>query len=840
MSITYNPAALELKWQTRWDEAKIFQAELQSNKQKYYVLEMFPYPSGRIHMGHIRNYTIGDVIARLKRAQGANVLHPIGWDAFGLPAENAAIKNKTHPAAWTMENVQSMRDQLKRIGLSYDWSREINTCTPNYYKHSQSLFIDFLNAGLAYQKEAVVNWDPVDNTVLANEQVIEGRGWRSGAVVEKKFLKQWFLKITDFAEDLLDGLTKLHGWPDKAKLMQKNWIGKSEGVRLKFHVHNHPDTIEIFTTRPETIFGAAFIGIAYDHPFVKNISKTKVLEDFITECKQFGTAEENIEKSEKKGFRTGFMAIHPLDENIMVPIFIANFVLSEYGAGAIFGCPAHDSRDHEFAIKYKLSIQSVIAPHNGQVLDIATSPFLEDGKMINSSFLDGLDIADAKNKMITLLEDKGIGRREINYRLRDWGVSRQRYWGCPIPVIYCDACGIIPVVKEDLPVLLPQDISFDKPGNPIAHHPTWKHTSCPQCKNPATREVDTFDTFFESSWYFFRFTAPFAPEPMDMEQAQYWMAVDQYIGGAEHTVLHLLYSRFFMKALKRLGYCDYDEPFLNLLNQGMICHETYKDTQGNWLYPEEVKKSGDSAYHIKTGEEVSIGRIEKMSKSKYNVVDPEIILQKYGADTARLFLLSDSPPSRDLEWTDDGVEGAYRYLLRLWKMVEDLNQLPYSTEQDDIRITKMMHKTIHEVTQYIQDFALNKAIAKVREFTNFISTLSPSHAMMHQALSITMQLLNPMIPHITEELWERLGYTVMLVQTEWPKANPDYLEDNEVTIAIQVNGKLRATVVTHKDTAQEDIEIKAKELSSVRNFLDGKVIQKIIYIPNRIMNIVCK
>lgn len=828
---------IEKKWQKFWDSKNAFKAEIDYNKPKYYVLEMFPYPSGRAHMGHLRNYTLGDVIARFKKSQGFNVLHPMGWDAFGLPAENAAIQNKTHPETWTISNIESMKKQLLPVGLSYDWTREIATCMPNYYKHEQSMFLDFLDLGIAYQKESVVNWDPVDQTVLANEQVENGRGWRSGALVEKKKLKQWFLKITDFAEELLDDIEKLEKWPEKVRTMQKNWIGKSIGATVKFKVKNTSDSITVFTTRPDTLFGASFIAIASEHDIAKQLTDSHI-KNFIKECNNMDTSEESLETTEKKGIDTGLKAIHPFDNSIELPIYIANFVVMDYGSGAIFGCPAHDERDHEFAKKYTLPIKQVVAPEADE-WDINSSPYTSDGIAINSQFLDGLHTKQAKELAIERLQEINAGSKTVNYRLRDWGVSRQRYWGCPIPVIHCDDCGVVPVPKDQLPVELPKDITFDKSGNPLDHHPTWKHTPCPKCGKPATRETDTFDTFFESSWYFARFCSPHAEEGINKEAASYWLPVDQYIGGVEHAVLHLLYARFFTLALVKSGRLDIERPFNSLVTQGMISHETYKDSSGSWVYATQAKKIGDKAYHRATGEELVIGRVEKMSKSKMNVVEPDSIIDKYGADTARLFLLSDSPPERDLEWTDTGVEGCYRYIVKLYKMVEDyISSENKNVGKDDDKLIRLSHKAIYNVTQDIENFRFNKAIARIRELTNSASELDVGSDSLRFALQSIIKLLNPMIPHITEEMWQLLGNSNPLINENWPSSNPDLTKDEFVTIAVQINGKMRATIDIPSDSTQEFVLENALSLSSIQRQISDKTQKKVIFVPNKIINMI--
>ncbi|MEM7617474.1 MAG: leucine--tRNA ligase, partial [Pseudomonadota bacterium] len=685
----------EEKWQKFWlsnqsvsnnDTANNLHDDTSSqDKEKYYVLEMFPYPSGNIHMGHLRNYTIGDVVARYKQQSGYDVLHPIGFDAFGLPAENAAIENNIHPEDWTYKNIETMRQQLKSIGLLYDWQCEVVTCSPDYYQHEQAMFLDFLENDIAYRKESVVNWDPVDNTVLANEQVIDGKGWRSGADIERRELSQWFLKITDFADELLNGLDNLKDWPNKVRIMQENWIGKSSGLSLRFSFSKQynisADNIEVYTTRPDTLFGAAFIAIAPDHPVAKELAKDNpAIQEFIDECNKIGLSQDVIDKAEKKGIDTKITLRHPTIDGTELPLFIANFVLSSYGSGAVFGCPAHDQRDLDFAIKYDLPIVPVILPNNQENIEITKEAYNGDGKLINSDFLNGLDVKTAKEKMINFFENKKQGNRKTNYRLRDWGISRQRYWGCPIPVIYCDNCGIVPVDKKDLPVELPKDISFEQAGNPLDNHPTWKYTKCPKCNNDAIRETDTFDTFFESSWYFARYCSPNSANGIDKNLANYWLPVDQYVGGIEHAVMHLLYARFFSLALNKCQYFDVKEPFKRLLTQGMVCHETYQDSQGNWLFPEQVTINNNDKQYVtlNDGLPVKVGRMQKMSKSKKNVVDPMNIINSYGADTARLFMLSDSPPERDLEWSDAGIDGAWKYINRLWRLAKNIIDLPIS------------------------------------------------------------------------------------------------------------------------------------------------------------------
>ena len=835
----YNSKDTEAKWQKAWEDRACFKTGTDTSRPKYYVLEMFPYPSGRIHMGHLRNYTIGDVIARYKRAQGYNVMHPMGWDAFGLPAENAAIQNGLHPKSWTYDNMASMRASLKTIGLSFDWDLEIATCSPDYYQHEQKMFLDFLKNGLAYRKESLVNWDPVDNTVLANEQVIDGRGWRSGAVVERKKLHQWFLRIADFSEELLEGLKTLTNWPEHVRLMQEKWIGKSEGLQLFFEIEGRSDTLVVFTTRPDTIFGASFAAISPHHPLAAELMvKNPAMKAFIDECNSLGMAEELVEKAEKKGFDTGLKLRHPFVEGKTIPLYIANFVLMDYGTGAIFGCPAHDQRDFDFATKYNLPIMTVIAPEGERDFTVQGEPYTEGGKVVRSEFLNGLSVAEAKAEVARRIEAAGKGKRTISYRLRDWGVSRQRYWGCPIPIIYCGKCGTVPVPEAQLPVTLPEDVTFDKPGNPLDRHPSWKHTSCPQCQGRAQRETDTFDTFFESSWYFARFTAPKNEQALDKDACKYWLPVDQYIGGIEHAVLHLLYARFFTRALKKCGYLDITEPFSGLLTQGMVCQESYKDKDGNWLYPEEVVKHKDgSATHAKTGDKVTIGRIEKMSKSKKNVVDPATIIAAYGADTARLFMLSDSPPERDLEWSDSGIDGAWRYINRLWKLVAQSTAEKQVTEKASGDIERAMHKTIAYVTEDLERFHLNRGVARIREFTNMLGEL-PIKDVPKEALEIVAQLLQPLVPHLAEELWHHLGHKELLVTIPWPKANSAMLVDDTVTMAIQINGKLKTTLVLPANCNQKLAEESVLALDIVKQAMNDKPVRKIIVVPNRVINVV--
>jgi leucyl-tRNA synthetase len=855
MPSRYDVQEAEAKWQKIWAEKKSFEAHEDAKRQKYYVMSMFPYPSGRIHMGHVRNYTLSDVVARFKRAQGFNVLHPMGWDAFGLPAENAARERKIHPAQWTYDNIKNMRAELVRMGLAIDWSREIATCDPAYYKHQQKLFIDFLKAGLVYRKESWVNWDPVDHTVLANEQVIEGRGWRSGALVEKRKLSQWFFKITDYADDLLEALKTLDRWPEKVRLMQENWIGKSAGARLTFKLAGRTDGVEIFTTRPDTLFGASFVALSPNHPRAIDLAKNDPkLAAFIAECNRSGTSEVAIETAEKHGYDTGLKAIHVFDEKWHLPVYVANFVLMEYGTGAIFGCPAHDQRDLDFARKYQLPVKPVVLPpdENPKSFLIGKEAYTGPGSLYNSQFLDGLSVEDGKAKAILEIEKRKAGQGTVLFRLRDWGVSRQRYWGCPIPIIHCEKCGVVPVPEKDLPVKLPDDVTFDKPGNPLDHHPTWKNVLCPKCNAPARRETDTCDTFVDSSWYFARYcSARNEQVPVEKKAADYWLPVDQYVGGVEHAILHLLYARFFTRAMKKCGWLSIDEPFTGLFTQGMVTHESYKDEKGAWLYPEEVKKNADgSALHAQTGRPVIVGRNETMSKSKKNVVDPGKIINAYGADTARLFMLSDSPPERDLEWTDAGVDGAWRYLNRAFRMVAESktplppvdSPLPSSLSEAAQKMRRLIHRAIADVSGDFERFHFNRAVARVRELSNALEDLNGTGTgeatVMREGFEVFVQLLAPMLPHIAEELWHLLGHKTLLCETPWPKADPALLVDDTVTIAVQVNGKLRATITLPRDAEHKAAEEAALADVNVRRVLEGRAPKKVIVVPNKIVNVV--
>jgi leucyl-tRNA synthetase len=842
----YNFHESETRWQAVWAHSGSFTARTDPSRPKYYVLEMFPYPSGKLHVGHARNYAMGDVVTRFKRARGFNVLHPMGWDAFGLPAENAAIASGIHPGTWTYDNIATMRAQLQRIGLAYDWAREIATCHPEYYRHEQKMFLDFLAAGLAYRKESWVNWDPVEHTVLANEQVIEGRGWRSGALVEKRLLAQWNLKITDFADELLDGIAELDRWPDRVRVMQANWIGRSEGARVRFDLIGdgfEGESVEIFTTRPDTLFGASFIAVSANHEIARRLAEQNVeLAAFNADCNRMGTSEVAIETAEKLGFRTRLAVRHPFLPDRTLPVYVANFVLMEYGTGAIFGCPAHDQRDLDFARKYDLPVIPVVRAADGPIPEIATEPYVAtDGIAVNSGFLDGLPTPEAKRRVIEYLEAEGRGTGTIQYRLRDWGVSRQRYWGCPIPVIHCLNCGIVPVPAADLPVRLPEDVDFSAPGNPLDRHPTWKHVSCPTCGDPARRETDTFDTFFESSWYFARFCSPRSEIAFERADVDYWLPVDQYIGGIEHAILHLLYSRFFVRALKRCGYLDVEEPFAGLFTQGMVCHETYRRSDGVWLYPEEVGTDADGNL-ISDGLPVTVGRMEKMSKSKKNTVGLDHICETYGADTARLFLLSDSPPERDLEWTAGGIEGTWRYVNRLYRLVtqwqERLAPPRARPESGASSLRRLVHKTIASVTEDLEQFRFNRAVARLRELSNALESEAPDPVEMREALEVLTVLISPMMPHLAEELWHRLGHTTLVVDEAWPEADMALVRDDTITLAVQINGKLRATLDLPRDVADAEASAAALALPAIDRFLEGRPVRKVIVVPNRIVNVV--
>jgi leucyl-tRNA synthetase len=843
----YNAKESEKFWQSVWDERQSFRAENGSGKKKCYVLEMFPYPSGRIHMGHVRNYTMGDCLARFRRAQGYNVLHPMGWDGFGLPAENAARDKNVHPREWTYSNIAAMRDQLKAMGLAIDWTREFATCDPAYYARQQHLFLKFFELGLVYRSEAEVNWDPVDETVLANEQVIEGRGWRSGALVERRKLAQWFFKITAFAEDLLHGLDELERWPDKVRLMQRNWIGRSEGLRFRFELKNAPQAeVEVFSTRPDTLFGASFVALSPDHPLALEMAATdQELAAFIAECKRLGTSEEAIETAEKRGFDTGAKAIHPFDSNWELPVYVANFVLMGYGTGAIFGCPAHDQRDLDFARKYKLPVQAVVLPDDTdpKTFDVGNEAYIGPGRLANSSFLDGMDVEAAKAEVAARMDAAGAGTRTVNYRLRDWLVSRQRYWGCPIPIIHCGSCGLVPVPEENLPVVLPEDVRFDVAGNPLDHHPSWKDVDCPKCGAEARRETDTFDTFVDSSWYFARFTAPDSVEAVNKAAADYWLPVDQYIGGVEHAVLHLLYARFFTRAMRRAGIVSVDEPFAGLFTQGMVCHETYKDQAGNWLEPDEIEKR-DGGYVLKgTATSVTAGPSEKMSKSKKNVIAPETIIDAFGADTIRWFMLSDTPPERDIEWTQEGVEGCWRFVQRLHRLVTEAESNPQGnapapSDEVERELRQATHRAIDWITGDLDHLRFNRAVARIYELTNTISAAPIAGPARREALETLVLLSAPMMPHLAETCWRELGHETLVVDAPWPQADPDLVRSETLTIAVQVNGKRRGEIEISLTASEEEIRELALRLDTVQRALDGKPPRRVIVVPGRIVNIV--
>ncbi|AXS38802.1 leucine--tRNA ligase [Breoghania sp. L-A4] len=863
----YNAREAEARWQKIWTDNNVFTTDNDDPRPKYYVLEMFPYPSGRIHMGHVRNYAMGDVVARYKRARGFNVLHPMGWDAFGMPAENAAMQNNVHPKDWTYQNIASMRGQLQSMGLSLDWNREFATCDVAYYTQQQKLFLDFLNAGLAYRRNAKVNWDPVDRTVLANEQVIDGRGWRSGALVEQRELTQWFFKITEFASDLLESLDTLDRWPDKVRLMQKNWIGKSEGLRVLFEfaapAPNGDTTLEIFTTRPDTLFGASFMGLSPDHPVTTALAKDNPeLQAFVEDCRRIGTTAAAIETAEKKGFDTGLKVKHPFDPERLLPVYVANFILMDYGTGAIFACPGHDQRDLDFAGKYGLPVIPVVLPEGADPKDftILEEAYVGDGTIFNSAFLDGLPIAEAKEEISRQLESRTIGGapqgvRQVNYRLRDWGISRQRYWGCPIPIIHCDACGPVPVPAAELPVELPEDITFDKPGNPLDRHATWKHVACPACGKPATRETDTMDTFVDSSWYFARFTAPHASTPTDREAADGWLPVDQYIGGVEHAILHLLYSRFFARAMKATGHIGLKEPFAGLFTQGMVTHETYKAADGAWVSPAEIEIADvdgkRTATLVADGTPVTIGSIEKMSKSKKNTVDPTDILESYGADTARWFMLSDSPPERDVIWTEEGAQGAFRFVQRVWRLIGDIAETapagdrPGTFGDAATEIRRATHKTLAAVESDIEQLGFNRAVARLYELVNTLSRAlakGPADAdarwALREAADFLIHMMAPMTPHLAEECWSVLGHDTLLSQTGWPDVDKTLLVEDTVTMPVQVNGKKRAELTIARDASQSDVETAALALDAVARSLEGRAPRKVIVVPQRIVNVV--
>ncbi len=832
MASRFNPLKADAHWQKVWEDKGTFRASDDSGRPKTYVLEMFPYPSGRIHMGHVRNYTMGDVLARYRRMNGYEVLHPMGWDAFGMPAENAAMERKVHPGEWTRANIATMKAQLKRLGFALDWSRELATCEPDYYGHEQALFVDLFEAGLVYRKESEVNWDPVDMTVLANEQVIDGRGWRSGALVERRKLSQWFLKITDFAEDLLDGLATLDQWPDKVRLMQENWIGKSQGMQFRFALDPEGRgairEVEVYTTRPDTIFGASFVAVSPDHPLAQEYAaRSEEVAAFVARCKQGGTTAAELETAEKLGLEIT-EAVHPLDPDWTLPVFIANFVLMDYGTGAIFGVPGHDQRDFEFATKYGLEIRRVVAASPAEAdKPIGSEAESGDGVLVNSRFLDGKDVETAKAAVIARAEAEGWGKGSTVWRLRDWGVSRQRYWGTPIPIVHCERCGAVPVPKDQLPVVLPEDIDFETPGNPLDRHPSWKHVPCPACGGAALRETDTLDTFVDSSWYFIRFASQPGDRPFDPKVAEQWLPVNQYIGGVEHAILHLLYARFWTRALQRIGMIDLAEPFSGLFTQGMVTHRTFQDEAGNWLLPEEAEAAKAA------GKDVRAGRVEKMSKSKRNTVDPEPIVDQYGADAVRWFMLSDSPPERDLEWSEAGIEGAWKFVNRLWR----LSSGNAVGEGADPALDRKLHQTIASVGANIEALAFNKAVANIYELANAIEKAPPSVSRT-EAVAVMMRLVAPMVPHVAEEAWAAAGNPGLVADAAWPKADPALLVEDEVTIAIQVNGKLRDTIRTAKGAAKEDLEALAVGNEAVQRILAGAAPRKVIVVPDRLVNVV--
>ena len=848
----YTAAEIESKWQAAWDQAGVFTAKRDASKPKYYVLEMFPYPSGRIHMGHVRNYTMGDVVARYKMSTGHNVLHPMGWDAFGMPAENAAMASGGHPKEWTYNNIAVMKGQLKPLGLSFDWSREFATCDPEYYGQQQSLFLDFLDAGLVYRKNAVVNWDPVDMTVLANEQVENGRGWRSGALVERKELTQWFFKISEHADDLLEAIEGLDNWPAKVKLMQSNWIGKSRGLEFSFDVIDAPegfDKVTVYTTRPDTLMGASFVGISADHPLARHLEKHNPdIAAFNAECRQMSTSEADMEKAEKKGFDTGLRVKHPLDPNWELPVWIANFILMDYGTGAVFACPAHDQRDLDFARKYDLPVKDTFfsLDDDTPVKNIAFVPPKTEKVRWVDHFA-GLDVAtgeEAINATVDFAESKGWGTGVTKYRLRDWGLSRQRYWGCPIPVVHCTDCGVVPEKKENLPIRLPDDVTFDVPGNPLDRHPTWRDCSCPSCGKPAKRETDTMDTFVDSSWYYARFTSPNAETPTNMDDVKYWMNVDQYIGGIEHAILHLLYSRFFARAMQITGHLPESavEPFNALFTQGMVTHAIYKrdnqDGRPSYFYPEEVELRDDKAFLIADGSPVDIVPSAKMSKSKNNVVDPVAIIDSFGADTARWFVLSDSPPERDVEWTASGAEASGKHLGRVYRIAAELVGTNDPANDHDNPLLKEMHKTIHDVTQGLESFGFNASIAKLYAFTNTLAKSKAGSDAKRQAARTLAQLMSPMTPHLAEEMWSLLGGDGLVINAPWPQPDPAMLIDDEVTLPIQVNGKRRAEISVPKDMPKEEVEKLALAQETVIRAMDGAPPKKVIVVPGRIVNVV--
>jgi len=860
MDEKYNPKVIENKWQKFWENKNLFKAVPDQSKEKYYILEMFPYPSGKIHMGHVRNYTLGDLVARYKRAKGFNVLHPMGWDAFGLPAENAAMENKTSPKKWTYENIKLMKTQLKLMGFSIDWSREFATCDESYYFQQQKLFKIFYENDLVYRKESLVNWDPVEQTVLANEQVVDGKGWRSGAEIEQKKLSQWFFKITEFSESLLEGLSDLSRWPDKVKTMQSNWIGKSIGCEIEFEIYKEDrkpldQSLKVFTTRPDTIFGATFCAISPNHPFAESLAqKNKNINEFITTWQKKGLNEETIATAVKDGVFTNYYVKHPFIKDSFLPIYVANFILMDYGTGAIYGCPAHDQRDLDFAIKYKLNVIPVICPFHlsEKEFKIKETAYIEDGRLINSDFLNGEKVDEAKKIVIKKLDQMQMGKSKVNYRLRDWGISRQRYWGCPIPVIYREDGEILLVPDEELPIKLPEEIDFSKSGNPLDHNREWKNTICSKTGLKATRETDTLDTFVDSSWYFLRFCSANNHEiPFDKDDINYWMPVDQYVGGVEHAILHLLYSRFFTRALNKSNQLNINvsEPFEGLFTQGMVCHETFKNKNGEWVYPEEVLEEGGDLIHINSREKILKGPSESMSKSKKNVIDPEKIINDYGADAARWFMLSDSPPERDIIWSLSGIQGSWRFIQKVWSLVQknknvfdpDGKYKNAKKNNENQKLLKKMHTNLNDVTNSIEKFQMNVSIAKIYEIVNEIAKFNPKeedYLVLKESLEILIRIIEPMTPHLAEECWLATGHTTHLTNEPWPEVDKGFLIQETAIVIIQINGKKRGELKMVIDALEEDVLKSAMEIKNINSFLKDKKILKKIYIPNKILNLV--
>ena len=848
----FNHLVIDKKWHKIWDQKKTFKATKNKNKKKYYCLEMFPYPSGKIHMGHVRNYTLGDVIANYKRLKGFNVLHPMGWDSFGMPAENAAIQNNLHPSDWTNQNIEAMKNQLKSLGFSIDWEREISTCDEKYYKHQQRYFIDLFNKGLVYKKESLVNWDPIDNTVLANEQVIDGKGWRSGADVVQKELSQWFFKITNFSDDLDTSLSELKSWPEKVKLMQKNWIGKSTGCEIIFKIKDSKseNQLKVFTTRPDTIFGASFIAIAVDHPLCKEIAKDEAFQKFKDDCYKTGNTEESLAKTEKIGYKTSFEAEHPFIKDKKIPVYVANFVLMEYGTGAIFGCPGHDQRDLDFANKYNLPVIPVILPKDKtqKEFKVSDEAYVGDGQIINSDFLNGLKIEEGKVEVIKKLEKMGQGRGQTIFRLRDWGISRQRYWGCPIPILYREDGKILTVPDSELPIELPADIDLTKPGNPLENHPTWKFTKCPETGMKATRETDTLDTFVDSSWYFLRFCSHDNKNTgYDLDDVKYWMPVDQYIGGVEHAILHLLYSRFFSRAISLGSDYEIKEPFQGLFTQGMVCHKTYKNKKGDWIFPEDVMLEKGKILDKNSGEEVFEGPSESMSKSKKNVIDPETVIKLYGADSVRWFMLSDSPPERDIQWSDEGISGSYKFMQKIWNISETINNLDPKTKMDDETkniLDKSINKLIKDVTLAIESFHFNVAVAKFYEFINILNKVlhdkNEDKIYLQKLFAKFLTLISPFIPHIASECLEKINTGSIAHDQKWPEHDEKLIIEDKINIVIQINGKKRAMIEVKTNEKEEKIIKKCLQITNVKKFIDDKVILKKIYIKNKLVNLVVK